>query len=115
MSINGTIYANWHLANRVCVIGAGTMGAGIASHLANLGFQVSLLDISREAAVEGLAKAKAAKPPHFYVNERANDIEVSGIREGADLISRADWVCEAVVEKLEIKRQLFCNIDVNRA
>lgn len=111
MSIEGTIYANWPLAHRVCVIGAGTMGAGIAAHLANLGFQVSLLDVSREAATEGLARAKAAKPPHFYVNDRANEIEVSGLREGTDLISRADWVCEAIVEKLDIKQRLFQDIE----
>src|SRR5688500_9645550 len=101
MSIEGTIYANWPQAHRVCVIGAGTMGAGIAAHLANLGFQVCLLDVSRESATEGLARAKAAKPPHFYVNDRAAEIEVAGLRDGTDLISRADWVCEAIVEKLE--------------
>lgn len=111
MSTEGTLFANWPQAHKVCVIGAGTMGAGIAAHLANLGFQVTLLDITREAAVEGLARAKAAKPPHFYVHERAQDIQVSGIREGSDLIARADWVCEAIVEKLDIKKRLFKDIE----
>lgn len=106
-----SIYENWPSVQRVCVIGAGTMGAGIAAHLANIGFQVSLLDISRESATEGLARAKAAKPPHFYVQDRAQSIEVAGIRDGSDLISRADWVCEAVVEKLDIKRKLFQDIE----
>lgn len=106
-----SIYENWPSVQRVCVIGAGTMGAGIAAHLANLGFHVSLLDISRESATEGLARAKSAKPPHFYVQDRAQSIEVAGIRDGSDLISRADWVCEAVVEKLDIKRKLFQDIE----
>lgn len=106
-----SIYENWPSVQRVCVIGAGTMGAGIAAHLANLGFQVSLLDISREAAAEGLARAKSAKPPHFYVADRSTSIELSGIREGSDLISRADWVCEAIVEKLDIKKSLFLDIE----
>lgn len=106
-----SIYENWPSVQRVCVIGAGTMGAGIAAHLANLGFQVSLLDISRESATEGLARAKAAKPPHFYVQDRAQSIEVAGIRDGSDLISRADWVCEAIVEKLDLKKKLFQDIE----
>jgi len=110
MDFEKTIYANWPQANRVCVVGAGTMGSGIAAHLANLGFQVSLLDVTREAAQEGLARAKAAKPPHFYVPERAAEIEISGIKDGADLISKAEWVCEAIVEKLDIKRKLFDEI-----
>lgn len=111
MSFDGTDYASWQSAQRVCVIGAGTMGSGIAAHLANIGFQVSLLDVSREAAVEGLARARAAKPPHFYVSERAHDIETGGIRDSANLISRADWVCEAIVEKLDAKRRLFVDIE----
>ena len=111
MDFENTVYGRWPQANRVCVIGAGTMGAGIAAHLANVGFQVNLLDISREAATEGLARAKAAKPPHFYVPERSQDIEVGSIREAGDLISRADWVCEAIVEKLDIKRRLFMEIE----
>ncbi len=104
-------YDNWISTQRVCVIGAGTMGAGIAAHLANLGFQVSLLDVTRESATEGLTRAKNSKPPHFYVPERANAIEVSGLREGTEIISRADWVCEAIVEKLDVKRNLFQDIE----
>jgi 3-hydroxyacyl-CoA dehydrogenase len=111
MASQGLDYSQWLDAQNVCVIGAGTMGAGIAAHLANLGFKVSLLDVSREAAVEGLARARAAKPPHFYVSERAHEIEVAGIKDGAALLSEADWVCEAVVEKLDIKRNLFAEIE----
>ncbi|MBC8065487.1 MAG: 3-hydroxyacyl-CoA dehydrogenase, partial [Chlorobia bacterium] len=110
MNLDGTIYENWPSAQRVCVIGAGTMGAGIAAHLANLGFRVSLLDVNRESATEGLARARAAKPPHFFVSERAHEIEVAGLRDGSDLIANADWVCEAIVEKLDIKRRLFSDI-----
>lgn len=87
------------------------MGAGIAAHLANVGFNVSLLDVTREAATEGLARAKAVKPPHFYVQDRAASIDVAGIRDGADFVARADWVCEAIVEKLDLKRQLFRDIE----
>jgi 3-hydroxyacyl-CoA dehydrogenase len=111
MSKEESRYQSWQSAQRVCVIGAGTMGAGIAAHLSNIGFQVSLLDLSRESATEGLARAKAAKPPHFYVPERAAAIELGGIRDGADFIAQADWVCEAIVEKLDLKRALFAEIE----
>jgi 3-hydroxyacyl-CoA dehydrogenase len=111
MSFEGTSYSSWNSAQKVCVIGAGTMGAGIAAHLANIGFHVTLLDVSREGAVEGLARAKAAKPPHFYVSERASEIEVGDVRNSADALARADWVCEAIVEKLDAKRSLFEQIE----
>ena len=111
MSLQESPYSVWHSAQRVCVIGAGTMGAGIAAHLANIGFHVTLLDVTREAAVEGLARAKAAKPPHFYLPERSQEIEVGGIRESHESIQKADWICEAIVEKLDIKRQLFSEIE----
>jgi len=111
MNSQGNNYASWQSAQRVCVIGAGTMGSGIAAHLANIGFHVSLLDVNREAAVEGLARARTSKPPHFYAQERAQDVEVSGLREGMDLIAKADWVCEAIVEKLDAKRRLFEDIE----
>lgn len=111
MSSDNQNYDSWQSAQRVCVIGAGTMGAGIAAHLANIGFQVSLLDVTREAASEGLARAKAAKPPHFYVPERAADVEVGSLKDSYDLIARADWVCEAIVEKIDIKKALFAEIE----
>jgi 3-hydroxyacyl-CoA dehydrogenase len=111
MTFDESITKGWPSAQKVCVIGAGTMGGGIAAHLANIGFQVSLLDVTREAATEGLARTRATKPPHFYVQERSQSIELSGIREGGDLLARADWICEAVVEKLDVKRNLFREIE----
>lgn len=104
-------YDGWSSARNVCVIGAGTMGSGIAAHLANLGFEVSLLDISPDSAREGFSRAKGARPPHFYLGETADRVRLGNIRENLEWVREADWVCEAIIEKLEPKRRLFEDIE----
>lgn len=104
-------FEEWLDARRVCVIGAGTMGSGIAAHLANLGFEVTLLDLTRESVTEAFARAKQARPPHFYLHERANAIRLGGIAENLEWVGEADWVCEAIVEKPEAKKALYHAIE----
>lgn len=101
------MYEHWTDAKRVAVLGAGTMGSGIAAHLANLGFLVELFDVSREAAKTGLERAIGAKPPHFYDHEAVTRITTRSIEEDLKILSEVDWICEAVVEKLDVKRDLF--------
>ena len=96
---------------KVCVIGSGTMGSGIAAHLANLGFNVTLLSISTPIATAGLDKAKQARPPHFLTPEKANNIRVGSTSENIDWAAESDWVCEAIVENLDEKRALFAILD----
>mgnify|MGYP005836075543 CR=1 FL=1 len=96
---------------KVCVIGAGTMGGGIAAHLANLKFDVSLLDLSLDEARKGLDRARQARPNHFYVPDAANKIRTGSIQENLDWAVDADWVCEAIVEKPEAKKSLFARLD----
>ncbi|MBS1728039.1 MAG: 3-hydroxyacyl-CoA dehydrogenase/enoyl-CoA hydratase family protein [Armatimonadetes bacterium] len=96
---------------KVCVIGAGTMGSGIAAHLANLGFQVSLLDVSDEAVREAFSKAKNVRPPHFFIRQTAETIRLGSIEKNLEWVSEADWVCEAIVEKLDLKKALFARLD----
>lgn len=103
--------SSWNSAQRVCVIGAGTMGAGIAAHLANVGFDVDLLDLDADSAAEAFARAKSAKPPHLYLSETAAKIRLGGIAENLAWVAEADWVCEAIVEKLDAKRELFANLE----
>ncbi len=95
----------------VCVIGAGTMGSGIAAHLVNLGLKVTLLDQTMERAVVGFDRAKMAKPPHFFLPERASQVRLGGVELNCEWIREADWVVEAVAEKLEIKRDLYAAIE----
>lgn len=98
-------------AKTACVIGAGTMGSGIAAHLANLGFKVTLLDQTYEAAAHGFDKAKRVRPPHLYLPDLADRITLAGIDTAPDQISTADWVCEAIVERLDAKQALFETIE----
>lgn len=104
-------YDSWLRAKRVCVLGAGTMGSGIAAHLANIGFEVTLLDVTRELAEAGLDRARKAKPGHFYLAERSTKIRTGGISDNLGWVTEADWVCEAVVEKLDVKRDLFAALE----
>ncbi|MCO5297942.1 MAG: 3-hydroxyacyl-CoA dehydrogenase/enoyl-CoA hydratase family protein [Fimbriimonadaceae bacterium] len=97
--------------NKVCVVGAGTMGSGIAAHLANLGFEVTLLDATAESVQEAFARAKGARPPHFFLPETANTIRLGSVRDNLDWIAEAGWVCEAIIEKLDAKRALFEQIE----
>lgn len=111
MTLETPQYDTWMRARKVCVLGAGTMGSGIAAHLANIGFEVTLLDVSRDSAEAGLGRARKARPPHFYVSDRANTIRLGGISDNLGWVTEADWVCEAVVEKMDVKRDLFAALE----
>ncbi len=93
--------------NNICVIGAGTMGSGIAAHFANLGFRVSLLDTTLASARTAFDRAKAVKPPHLYLPQYAERVQLGGIDQNLDWISDADWVIEAVLERPEVKRGVY--------
>ena len=95
----------------VCVIGAGTMGSAIAAHLANLGFDVTLLDLTAQSARDAFDRAKQARPPHFYLPGTADTVRVGSIEENLEWVREADWVCEAIVEKLDAKSALFARIE----
>src|SRR5207248_3573563 len=97
------------------VLGAGVMGAQIAAHLANAGVRVRLLDVSREAARDGLERTKRLKPDAFFTPDLASSIETGGFDEDLPLIRDSDWIVEAVVEKLDAKRALLARVDGVRA
>lgn len=98
-------------ANKVCVLGAGTMGSGIAAHLANLGFEVTLLDLTIESVTNSFDRARSARPPHFFVKQTADKIRLGSIQENISWVSDADWVCEAIIEKLDAKRDLYAQVE----
>lgn len=83
------------------------MGGGIAAHLANLGFQVDLYDTDKESANAGLERAIRAKPPNFYNLESQKRIQIASIEDDLENIRFAHWVCEAIFENLEAKRELY--------
>ena len=97
------------------VLGAGTMGAQIAAHLANAGVPVLLLDLTPEIARDGLARARALKPDPFFTSEAAALVTIGGFDTDLARVAGVDWLIEAVVEQLDIKRALLERVDALRA
>ncbi|MBI4885988.1 MAG: enoyl-CoA hydratase/isomerase family protein [Acidobacteria bacterium] len=95
----------------VAVLGAGTMGAQIAAHFANAGIPALLLDVSLDAAKQGLARARTLKPDPFFAPDTWTLIRVGSFDDDLKRIGDADWIIEAVVEQLDIKRLLLEKVD----
>ncbi len=100
---------------QAAVLGAGTMGAQIAAHLANAGVPALLLDVTRDIAREGLERAKALKPDPFFMPAAYALVRTGGFDEDLAAISACDWIIEAVVERLDIKQSLFSRLEPHRA
>jgi 3-hydroxyacyl-CoA dehydrogenase len=102
------------LIRSVAVLGAGTMGSQIAAHFANAGVPVLLLDVTADAATQGLLRARAIKPDPFFVADAAKLITTDGFDAGLARIAESDWIIEAVVERLDVKRSLLEKVDAAR-
>ena len=117
---------------KAAVLGAGTMGAAIAAHLANVGIPSYLLDIVPPAttadeksrgltladgqvrnrfAREGLQRCLKARPANFFVEDGARLITIGNLEDDFGRLEEVDWIIEAVVERLDIKQQLMARID----
>jgi len=103
-----------HRLRSAAVLGAGTMGAQVAAHLANAGVPVLLLDVTADAAAAGLKRARTLKPDPFFLPDAAALIRTGSLDDLAPLAS-ADWIIEAIVEDLAIKQALVARIDEVRA
>jgi len=106
---------------KAAVLGAGTMGAGIAAHLANAGVPVLLLDIAppdgddRNSVVKSLFEAaKKLRPAPFMLASNSNLIELGNFTDDLPRLKDCDLVIEAVVERLDIKHKLFADVDKHR-
>ena len=106
---------------KAVVIGAGVMGAGIAAHLANAGIHVRLLDIipdgsgDRNALAGGaIKKMLKAQPAPFMSKGAAGLVRPGNLEDDFRHVGEADWIIEAVVEDLAIKRKLYRLIDKSR-
>jgi len=95
---------------KVAVLGAGTMGAQIAGHLANAGIPSSLFDISQELAEKGIGILTSLKPAPLYKPKNIELIEACNYDQHLEKIKEVDWVLEAVAENLEIKHKVYNNI-----
>ena len=109
---------------RAAVLGSGVMGSALAAHLANAGIPTLLLDIvppagakvkgepaSREYrdafARAGLERALKSKPAAYFSASRARRVTIGNLEDDVAKLKDCDWILEAVVEKLDIKKQLF--------
>jgi 3-hydroxyacyl-CoA dehydrogenase len=90
------------------------MGAQIAAHFANAGVPSLLLDVTPEAAAQGLQRARGLKPDPFFTPDTWKLITTGGFDAGLSSISEADWIIEAVVERLDVKRALLEKVDAAR-
>src|SRR6185369_16340849 len=122
---------------KAAVLGAGTMGAQIAAHLANAGIPTLLLDIvpqdaggseSRPAAKAtagkqdrnaiaraGLDAARKSKPAAFFTADRAALVSIGNFEDDLSKLKDCDLIIEAVVENLEIKRSLYEKVEQHRS
>lgn len=114
---------------KVAVLGSGVMGSGIACHFANIGLQVLLLDIvprdlseeeqkqpaARNRIVnQALAAAIKSKPAPLYDRSFASRITTGNFEDDFDKIADCDWTIEVVIERLDIKKQIFEKVDQYR-
>ncbi|MFC4219851.1 3-hydroxyacyl-CoA dehydrogenase/enoyl-CoA hydratase family protein [Flagellimonas marina] len=121
--------------NKVAVIGSGIMGSGIACHFANIGVEVLLLDIvprelnEKEKAKgltlkdkvvrnrlvnDALSAALKSKPSPIYHQKFASRITTGNLEDDIAKVSKVDWIIEVVVERLDIKKQVFENLEKHR-
>jgi len=91
----------------VVVIGSGTMGSGIAAQLCNANIPVTLLDLKTEVSEKAKKKIFESRPPLLIDKSKIDNIKVGNIEEDFDIIKKADWVVEAVVERIDIKHNLY--------
>ncbi len=102
---------------KVAVIGAGTMGAGIAGQVANSGVDVLLLDLASDGdnvnavAQRGLDRLMDPDQPGLMTKEVASRITLGNIRDDLHRVAECDWVAEAVVERLDIKHDLYRKLE----
>jgi len=95
---------------KVVVIGSGTMGSGIAAHLCNANIPVTLLDLKTEISEQARDKIHKSKPPLLLDKSKINNIKVGNILDNFDEVKEADWVVEAVVERIDIKHDIYKKI-----
>src|ERR1700759_1925635 len=105
---------------KVAVLGAGTMGSRIAAHLANAGVPSYLFDIvppdadgpaRNRMAAAGLEGAVKSKPAAFFEPSLARLVTIGNFEDDLHKLAEVDWIIEAVIEDLEIKRSLLRRIE----
>ena len=92
---------------RVVIIGSGTMGCGIAAQLCNAKIPVTLLDLTTEISEKARERINKSRPPLLIDKSKINNISVGNINDDFKIVSKADWIVEAVVERIDIKHNIY--------
>tara|TARA_B100001250_G_scaffold4632_1_gene3910 strand:- start:467 stop:2821 length:2355 start_codon:yes stop_codon:yes gene_type:complete len=106
--------------NKIAVIGSGIMGSRIACHFANIGVEVLLLDIVHKGDYrnkivnESLKNTLKSNPSPIYSKSFSNRIITGNLSDDISKINEVDWIIEVIIENLEIKKQLFSDIEKYR-
>ena len=90
------------------------MGSGISAHLCNADISVTLLDLKTEISRNARDKILKSKPPLLFDKSKVNNIKIGNINDDFDVVKKADWIVEAVVEKINIKHEIYDKIFKNR-
>ena len=99
---------------KVVIIGSGTMGSGIAAHLCNANIPVTLLDLKTEISEKAREKIHKSRPPLLIDKSKINNINIGNINDDFDVVKDADWIVEAVVERIDIKHNIYEKIFKSR-
>ena len=99
---------------KVVVIGSGTMGSGIAAHLCNANVPVTLLDLTTEISRKARERIHKSRPPLLIDKSKIDNIKVGNINDDFDSVKHADWIVEAVVERIDIKHNIYKKIFKSR-
>jgi len=99
---------------KVVIIGSGTMGSGIAAHLCNANIPVTLLDLTTEISQKAKERIQKSRPPLLIDKTKIDDIVVGNINDDFDVVKDADWIVEAVVERIDIKHKIYEKIFKSR-
>ena len=99
---------------KVVIIGSGTMGSGIAAHLCNANIPVTLLDLKTEISEKARERIYKSRPPLLIDKSKINNINVGNINDNFDSVKDADWIVEAVVERIDIKHNIYEKIFKSR-
>ena len=99
---------------KVVIIGSGTMGSGIAAHLCNANIPVTLLDLKTEISEKARERIHKSRPPLLIDKSKINNINVGNINDNFDSVKDADWIVEAVVERIDIKHNIYEKIFKSR-
>ena len=99
---------------KVVIIGSGTMGSGIAAQLCNANVPVTLLDLKTEISSAAKERIHKSRPPLLIDKKQIENIKVGNINDNFDVVKDADWIVEAVVERIDIKHNIYEKIFKNR-